>query len=325
VPIKFVPSNLVANTTPLVGLVSGCNHDFGLMNNIKFDTNFEPPFGKAVELSPLLRRITCNNPSPFTFKGTNTFIVGHGNVAVIDPGPDDDGHLAAVLDAVRGENVSHILITHTHMDHSPLAAKLSAATGAKTYAALTPSNPKVVSGLRLDASIDRDFTPDVSLSDGDVMEGNGWALEAIFTPGHTFNHMSFCLKEEKALLAGDHVMAWATTVVAPPEGSMGAYMASLRKLLKRNDIIYHPAHGPESAKPLALVRGILAHRKMREEAVYNRVKAGDGTIGEIVANIYADIDPRLHVAAGLSTLAHLEHLMEQGRIDERDGKYFLRK
>ena len=311
--------------SPLVGLVSGCNHDFGIMNNIKFDTNFEPPFGKAVELSPLLRRITCNNPSPFTFKGTNTFIVGHGNVAVIDPGPDDDGHLAAILDAVRGESVSHILITHTHMDHSPLAAKLSSATGAKTYAALSPSNPKVDSGLRLDASIDRDFTPDVSLSDGNVMEGNGWALEAVFTPGHMSNHMSFCLKEEKALLVGDHVMAWATTVVAPPEGNMKDYMASLRKLLKRDEEIYYSAHGPESAKPLALVRGILAHRKMREEAVYNRVKAGDCKIGEIVASIYADVDPHLHAAAGLSTLAHLEHLMEKRRIEEKDGVYFSRK
>jgi glyoxylase-like metal-dependent hydrolase (beta-lactamase superfamily II) len=294
-------------------------------NTITFDTNFEPPFGKAVELSPLLRRITCNNPSPFTFKGTNTFIVGHGNVAVIDPGPDDEKHLAAILDAVRGESVSHILITHTHMDHSPLAAKLSAATGAKTFSAVSPANSSVISGVRLDTSIDRDFTPDVSLSDGDVVEGNGWALEAVFTPGHMSNHMSFCLREEKALLVGDHVMAWATTVVAPPEGNMGDYMASLRKLLKRDDGVYYPAHGPESAKPLTLVRGILTHRKMREGAIYNRVKAGDRSIGEIVANIYADVDPRLHAAAGLSTLAHLEHLMKKERIRERDGLYFLPK
>jgi glyoxylase-like metal-dependent hydrolase (beta-lactamase superfamily II) len=292
------------------------------MNNIKFDTDFEPPLGKAVGLSPLIRRITCNNPGPFTFKGTNTFIVGYGNVAVIDPGPDDDGHLAAILDAVRNESVSHILVTHTHMDHSPLAAKLSAATGAKTYAASPLQNEKTDSDLRLDASIDRGFRPDVSLSDGDVMKGNGWALEAVFTPGHMSNHMGFCLREERALLAGDHVMAWATTVVAPPEGNMGDYMASLRKLLQRNDSVYYPAHGPKSAKPLALVRGILAHRKMREEAVYNRVKSGDRSIGEIVANIYADVDPRLNAAARLSTLAHLEHLMEQGRIEKKDNYYF---
>ncbi len=307
---------------PLVGLVRRCNHDFDLMNKIKFDTNFEPLFGKAVALSPLIRRITCNNPSPFTFKGTNTFIVGHGHVAVIDPGPDDDGHLATILAAIRGETVSHILITHTHMDHSPLAARLSSATGAKTYAALSPSTPKADSVLRLDASIDRDFLPDVSLADGDVIEGKRWALEAVFTPGHMANHMAFCLREEKALLAGDHVMAWATTVVAPPEGNMGDYMASLRKLLKRDDGIYYPAHGPEKRKPLTLVRGILAHRKMREEAVYNRVKAGDSSIGEIVASIYAEVDPRLHAAAGLSTLAHLEHLIERRKI-YRDGSRFV--
>ena len=295
------------------------------MNKIKFDYNFEPQIDEAVELSPLLRRITCNNPGPFTFKGTNTFIVGRGNVTVVDPGPDDEAHLAALLNALRGETVSHILITHTHMDHSPLAAKLKAATGAKTCAAISPANPKADSGLRLDASIDRDFKPDISLSDGDVMEGQGWALEAVFTPGHMHNHMGFCLRQEKALLAGDHVMAWATTVVAPPEGHMGDYMASLRKLLKRDDAIYHPAHGPEKRKPLTLVRGILAHRRMREEAIYNRVKAGDRTIGWIVGNIYADVDPRLHAAAGLSTLAHVQHLIEKGRIEERDGLYFSLK
>ena len=294
------------------------------MNMIKFDYNFEPPFGKVVELSPLIRRITCNNPSPFTFKGTNTFIVGHGKVALVDPGPEDDEHLAALLNALRGETVSHILITHTHMDHSPLAAKLKAATGANTYAAVSPANPKVNSGLRLDASIDREFNPDISLLDSDVVEGHGWALEAVFTPGHMANHMGFCLREEKALLVGDHVMAWATTVVAPPEGHMGDYMASLRKLLKRDESIYYPAHGPEKRKPLTLVRGILAHRRMREEAIYNRVKAGDGTIGEIVADIYADVDPRLHAAAGLSTLAHLEHLIERKKIRRKEDKFFVK-
>ena len=295
------------------------------MDKIKFDRNFEPPFGTAVALSPLIRRITCNNPSPFTFKGTNTFIVGHGNIAIIDPGPDDEVHLAALLNAVRGETVSHILITHTHMDHSPLATKLRAATGAKTYSAISPVKSTVISDIRLDASVDNEFMPDVSLSDSDVVEGKDWALEAVFTPGHMSNHMSFSLNAEKALLVGDHVMAWATTVVAPPDGNMNDYMGSLRKLLKRDEAIYYPAHGPEKRKPLALVRAILAHRKMREEGIFNRVKAGDGTIGEIVATIYADVDPRMHAAAGLSTLAHLEQLMEKGRIEVRDGRYFSRK
>ena len=295
------------------------------MNKIKFDRNFDPPLGTAVEVSPLIRRITCNNPGPFTFKGTNTFIAGRGTVAIIDPGPDDEAHLAAVLNAVRGETVSNILVTHTHMDHSPLAAKLAAATGAKIYGAISPAGSSMISGLRLDASVDHDFMRDVPLSNGDVVEGKGWTLETVFTPGHMANHMSFCLKEEMALLVGDHVMAWATTVVAPPEGNMKDYMGSLQKLLKRNEDVYYPAHGPESRKPLGLVRAILAHRKMREEAIFNRVKAGDQSIGEIVANIYADVDPRLHGAAGLSALAHLEHLAEKGRLEMRDGRYFARK
>ena len=251
--------------------------------------------------------------------------MGHQSVAIIDPGPDDEAHLAAVLNAVRGETVSHILVTHTHMDHSPLAAKLSAATGAKTYSAVSAVKSTVIPEVQLDASVDRDFAPDVSLRDGDFVEGKGWALEAVFTPGHMSNHMSFGLNAEKALLVGDHVMAWATTVVAPPDGNMSDYMGSLRKLLKRDEAIYYPAHGPEKRKPLGLVRAILAHRKMREEAIFKRVKAGDSTIGEIVANIYADVDPRLHAAAGLSTLAHLEHLIEKGRIEVRDGRYFWRK
>jgi glyoxylase-like metal-dependent hydrolase (beta-lactamase superfamily II) len=292
------------------------------MKNIKFDRNFEPRFGTAVALSPLVRRITCNNPGPFTFTGTNTFIVGHQSVAIIDPGPDDDAHLLSILNAVRGETVSHILVTHTHMDHSPLAAKLAAATGAKTYGANSPTISTAIPEIQVDASVDHGFSPDVSLRDGDVVEGNGWVLEAVSTPGHMANHMSFSLTEEKALLAGDHVMAWATTVVAPPDGNMNDYMGSLRKLLTRDEAVYYPAHGPESRKPQALVRAILAHRMMREEAIFNRVKAGDQTIGEIVANIYADIDSRLHGAAGLSTLAHLEHLMEKTLIEVRNGRYF---
>jgi len=292
---------------------------------MEFDRNFEPLFGTAVALSPLVRRITCNNPGPFTFTGTNTFIVGHQSVAIIDPGPDDDGHLAALLNAVRGETVSHILLTHTHMDHSPLAAKLAAATGAKTYSAISPAKSRVIPEVQMDASVDHGFAPDVSLGDGDVVEGKGWALEAVFTPGHMANHMSFGLTAEKALLAGDHVMAWATTVVAPPDGNMNDYMGSLRKLLTRDEAVYYPAHGPEKRKPQGWVRAILAHRMMREAAIFNRVKAGDQTIGEIVQNVYADLDPRLHGAAGLSTLAHLEHLMEKARIEVRDGRYFSRK
>jgi glyoxylase-like metal-dependent hydrolase (beta-lactamase superfamily II) len=295
------------------------------MTKLELSQEFDAAYGTCVEISPLLRRVTCNNPSIFTFHGTNTFIVGRGTVAIVDPGPDDETHFMALLNTIRGESVTNILVTHRHMDHSPLAAKLSAVTGARIYGANFPANSTTNSGIRLDASIDHAFAPDFSLSDGDVVDGRGWALEAVFTPGHLADHMSFCLKEEKALLVGDHVMAWATTVVAPPEGNMNDYMGSLRKLLNRDEVIYHPAHGPERRKPLTLVRGILAHRKMREEAIYNRIKAGDGGIEEIVAHVYADIDPLLRGAAGLSTLAHLEHLVEAGRIELRDGAYFARK
>ncbi len=307
-----------------MGLATGCNRDFEHMTGLAFDTDFAPEFGVAVELSPLLRRITCNNPGPFTFRGTNTFIIGRGSVAVVDPGPDDEEHFSSLLKTLRGETVSHIVVTHTHMDHSPLAARLSAATGAKTYGAIFPANSTPGTDIRLDASIDREFTPDVALADGDVIAGRGWNLEAVFTPGHLANHMSFSLREEKALLSGDHVMAWATSVVAPPEGKMNDYMGSLRKLLKRDEAVYHPAHGPARRDPLPLVQGILAHREAREEAIYSRVKAGSRSLGEIVAEVYAGIDPQLQGAAALSALAHLEHLIEKGRIAGRNGVYSTR-
>lgn len=290
------------------------------MTDLSFDRNFDVPPGKEVRLSPLVRRVLANNPSPYTFKGTNSFIVGNGQVAVIDPGPDDDDQLAALLEAVRGETVTHILVTHSHADHSPLARRLQKATGAVTIAYGAVEAPPA-SGLRLDASIDHDFVPDQRLADGDAVSGPGWTLQALFTPGHMSNHMCFALKEEQALFAGDHVMAWATSVIAPPDGDMGQYFASLRKLLDRDDQVYHPGHGPSKRDPLPLVRGYLAHRRMREEAIRARVEQGARSVGEIVAAIYADVDPRLHGAAALSTTAHLDHLVEQGRLRKVDGIY----
>lgn len=290
------------------------------MTTLQFDRDFEATPGEAVRVSPRVRRVLANNPSPFTFKGTSTFIVGHGQVAVIDPGPDDDGHLEALLRALRGETVTHILVTHSHADHSPLTARLQRATGAKTYA-YGPVAQEEAGELRLDSSIDHAFLPDVTLADGDVVEGDGWSLEAVFTPGHMSNHMCFALREEKALFAGDHVMAWATSVIAPPDGDMGRYFASLRKLLDRDDEIYLPSHGPAKRDPLPLVRGYLAHRRMREAAILARVEQGARTIGEIVAAIYADVDPRLHGAAALSTRAHLDHLVEQGRLRITEGQF----
>ena len=290
------------------------------MTDLTFDRDFDVVPGEAQALSPLIRRILVNNPSPFTFKGTSTFIVGRGRVAVIDPGPDDDDHLAALLRAIEGETVTHILVSHSHADHSPLARRLKEATGAATYAhgAVAAQGE---GGLRLDASIDHDFSPDVRLAEGDAVTGPGWTLEALFTPGHMSNHLCFALQEERALFSGDHVMAWATSVIAPPDGAMGPYFDSLRKLLTREDEVYYPGHGPSKRDPLPLVRGYLAHRRMREEAIRARVKLGAHSVPEIVAAIYADVDPKLHGAAALSTRAHLDHLVEQGRLRMVDGMY----
>ena len=204
------------------------------MTDLSFDRDFDVTPGEAVALSPQVRRIVVNNPGAFTFKGTSSFIVGRGRVAVIDPGPDDELHFAALLAALRGETVTHILVTHSHADHSPLALRLKQATGA-TICAQGAVTPPRETGLRLDASIDHGFAPDVTLAEGDAVTGPGWTLEALFTPGHMSNHMCFALREEQALFSGDHVMAWATSVVAPPDGDMGQYFASLRKLLSVYD------------------------------------------------------------------------------------------
>lgn len=288
--------------------------------DLSFDRNFDVKPGEAFQLSPGVRRVLVDNASAFTFKGTSTFIVGRGRVAVIDPGPADERHLAALLDAVRGETVTHILLTHSHADHSPLARRLKQETGAITYAQGAAA-AIAGEGLRLDSSVDHDFVPDVTLRDGDAVTGPGWTLEALFTPGHMSNHMCFALREEQALFSGDHVMAWATSVIAPPEGDMAQYFESLRKLLGREDQVYHPGHGPSRSDPLPLVRGYLAHRRMREEAIRARVAQGARSVTEIVAAVYADLDPRLLAAAALSTTAHLEHLVAQGKLRETDGVY----
>lgn len=290
------------------------------MTPLAFDRNFDPPRGVAEPLSPLVQRIVCGNPGAFTFTGTNSYVVGGETVAVIDPGPEDDDHLDALLRAIGGKTVSHILVSHSHADHSPLAARLKAITGAKTVAQ-GPVDPSGNASLRLDASIDTDFTPDHRLSQGDVIDGPGWTIEAVFTPGHMSNHMSFALREERALFSGDHVMAWATSVVAPPDGNMGDYLQSLRLLLTREDAVYFPGHGPARREPLPLVHGYLAHRQMREDAILVRIAQGDRTIPELVRHIYADVDPKLHPAAALSTRAHLDDLVARGLLRENEGVY----
>jgi glyoxylase-like metal-dependent hydrolase (beta-lactamase superfamily II) len=294
------------------------------MADIAFETAFAPRYGEAVTVAPGVRRLTCRNPGPFTGDGTNTYIVGAGAVAVIDPGPDDPAHLDAILHATRAERIAHILITHTHADHSPLSPALKAATGATTFGygphgAGRTADP---AAIRLDAAGDHAFVPDVRLVHGDVMEGESYRLEAVFTPGHTSNHMAYALNGSGILFVGDHVMAWATSVIAPPDGHMGSYLASLRLLLERDDRLYLPGHGPEKANPASFVRAYIAHRLMREGAILDAVRGGRDTVPAIVDQVYRGLVEKLKPAAGLSTLAHLAHLIEQGKVrEESTGRY----
>jgi len=285
--------------------------------SLEFDLGFTPSYGKAVDVAPNVRRLTVNNPSPFTFHGTNSYIIGDSSLAVIDPGPDDEAHLAALIEAIGDRPVSHILVSHTHRDHSPLARRLADLTGAPMLAEgpHRPARPlRIGEAARLDASGDTEFRPDMMLADGQVIDGEGWRLRAILTPGHAANHTVFALEGTGILFSADHVMAWSTTVIAPPDGAMADYMASLDKLLARKDRIFFPGHGGPVKEPAKFMRGLKAHRKMREKAILERLKAGDRTIPEMVAQIYRETDPRLHGAAGLSVLAHLEDLTARGIV-----------
>lgn len=284
---------------------------------LDFDIAFDPAYGEAVPVAPNVARLTVPNPSAFTFHGTNSYIVGTDTLAVIDPGPINDEHLRALRTAIRGRPVSHIFVSHTHVDHSPLAAVLAAETGAKVLAEgpHRPARPLRIGEINpLDASSDDDFVPDIAMKDGDLVEGDGWALRAVFTPGHTANHLAFALEGTEILFSADHVMAWSTSIVAPPDGAMADYMASLDKLLVREDRLYLPGHGGPVTQPTAFVRGLKVHRKMRERAIIERLKNGDRTIAEMVTAIYRDVDPKLYGAAGLSVLAQLEDLVSRGVV-----------
>ena len=291
-------------------------------DDIPFDKRFDLPPGKVEEVVPGVRRLLCNNPSPFTFKGTLSYIIGRGKVAIVDPGPLDDSHIAALLDAVRGETVTHILVTHTHHDHSPAVPRVKAATGALVLAEgpHRPARPlHVGEAPGLDASNDTAFRPDRTLADGEVVSGDGWTIEAVATPGHTANHMSFALREANLLLAGDHVMAWSTPIVAPPDGAMSDYMASLAKLARRAEEIYLPGHGGVVRDAPRFVQHYIRHRQGREAAILQGLGKGETDIPTLVRTIYVGLDPRLVKAAGLSVLAHLEDLVTR-RVVVTEGE-----
>jgi glyoxylase-like metal-dependent hydrolase (beta-lactamase superfamily II) len=282
---------------------------------IPFNSTFDAEAGEVVQLTPLLRRVTSPNPSMFTFKGTNTYIVGKGKVGVIDPGPVSPEHTAAIMRAVEGETVTHIIVTHTHNDHSPGVPDLKAATGAPTYG----YGPHGV-GSRRDWPFDspeggdRNFAPDHVVPDGGLVEGDGWTLEAIFTPGHISNHLCFALKEDNVMLSGDHVMGWSTSIVSPPDGDMNDYMASLRRMLDRDETTYYPGHGGPIDDPKNFVQAFIDHREAREDQIRQCLSGGAMSIPAMVKVMYADVDENLHRAAGRSVLSHLLAMWERGEV-----------
>jgi glyoxylase-like metal-dependent hydrolase (beta-lactamase superfamily II) len=284
---------------------------------IPFRREFSFEYGRLEPVAPGVRRIVARNPSPFTFRGTGTYVIGSGEVAVIDPGPDLAEHVEALLAGLSGERVTHILITHTHRDHSPAAAALKAVTGAATWG----FGPHA-GGRRGDPGVeeggDWDFVPDVTVKDGDVIAGQGWRFEAVHTPGHTSNHLCFALcfalADDRILFSGDHVMGWSTSVISPPDGDMTAYMASLDKLLGRRDAVYWPTHGPAITEPQAHVRAFIEHRREREAGILECLAAGVGHIDAIVERLYVGLQPGLRRAAGRSVQAHLIDLAGRGVV-----------
>jgi glyoxylase-like metal-dependent hydrolase (beta-lactamase superfamily II) len=280
------------------------------------------PTGKVERIAPGVRRLLAPNPSPFTYTGTQSYIVGEGEVAVIDPGPDEPSHLAALLDTVRGERVAAILCTHTHRDHSPASRPLAAATGAPIVGCAPLALEDEEAG-RADEAFDPDYMPDRVLGDGERLAADGWTLSAVATPGHTSNHLCYALEGTGALFCGDHVMGWATSVVAPPDGDMADYMASLARLLARGDRILYPAHGPAIEAPKARVRRLIEHRRMRERQILGHLERGEGRIAAMVGDMYADIDPRLFPAAGRSVLAHLVDLERRGLVRAEGERWTL--
>ena len=280
--------------------------------------NFSFEYGSSDQITPLVKRVIAKNPGPFTYTGTGTFIVGTKELAIIDPGPIDDDHLKAIIKTTGKNKISHIIVTHTHNDHSPLSKPLQEITGAPIYSYFNEAMDTKTNN-QFEEGYDISFKPDVIVKDGDLINGFDWTLEAIHTPGHTSNHMCYSLLEEKILFSGDHVMGWSTTVIVPPDGDMDEYLKSLEKLLDRNDNIYLPTHGKQIDNPHDLVNKYIEHRINREEQIIKAIKSGNFKINEMVKIIYSDVDPGLHPAASMSTLAHLNRMIKN-KIIKVNGK-----
>ena len=275
-------------------------------------------YGVVQRVSPRIRRVVANNPGPFTFLGTGTYIVGSGEVCVIDPGPQDEVHLAAIIAATEGEAITAIAITHSHIDHSPLARPLAARTGAVIFGRSDSAKGSA------EEDSEAGFQPDVEVADGQRLTAPDWTLEAILTPGHASNHVCYALREENALFSGDHIMGWSTTIVSPPDGDMGDYYQSLDRIAARGFSTLWPTHGPPVTEPAPFIAAYRAHRLTREQQILDQLALGPQKIIDLVTVLYAEVDKRLHPAAARSVLAHLIHLERQARVRKNDDHYGLR-
>ncbi len=286
-----------------------------MATKIPFIYQYDFEYGALEQVSPLVRRIVAKNPSAFTFRGTGTYVIGHGDsVAVIDPGPLLPAHIDALKETLAGETITHILITHTHMDHSPAAAPLKLHWGAKTYGYGPHGAGKREVGIEVEEGGDMAFTPDVTVKHGDIIRGEGWTIECVYTPGHTSNHICFSLAEEKILFTGDHVMGWSTSVISPPDGDMTAYMASLELLLERDDEVYWPTHGTCITNVHDFVRAFIDHRLDREAQILACLEDGIARIPDMVPLMYRETDEKLYPAAARSVLAAMFRLVDTGKV-----------
>lgn len=290
-----------------------------MATSIPFRRELDFSYGEVSDVAPGIRRVIAENPSPFTLYGTGTYVLGRGEVAVIDPGPADGAHIAKLLEALEGETISHILITHTHMDHSPGCRLLQAHTDAKSYAYGPHGAGKLEQGVPVEEGGDMAFEPDKLVRDGEVLSGGDWSVECVYTPGHTSNHMCYQLRETKALFTGDHVMGWSTSIISPPDGDMGAYIASLERLLERDDAVYWPTHGPCIDDPKPHVRAFIEHRLARERQIMGCVRQGVHRIEDMVPLMYTELPEFMYPAAARSVLASMEHLVGNGALKADGG------